>query len=149
MLTIKKGNLFENDDNLEGLAHGCNLQGYMGAGIAAQFKERFPENYYHYSGVCAAKLYSLGDCYAYLGNEPAIFNLFTQEYPGPCAKYGAILDSVREMIKVADKQDIKLIGLPKIGCGIGGLEWPKVQMILEAVQKLCEPLKIDMIVYEY
>jgi O-acetyl-ADP-ribose deacetylase (regulator of RNase III) len=42
------GDLFENAYHAQALAHGCNCQGSMGAGIAVGFRERYPKMYEEY-----------------------------------------------------------------------------------------------------
>jgi hypothetical protein len=37
------GDLFANDMGAGVFAHGCNCQGSMGAGIAKEFRQRYPE----------------------------------------------------------------------------------------------------------
>jgi hypothetical protein len=45
------GDLFA-DPSLDGLAHGCNCVGAMGAGIAMEFRRRYPEMYLQYKKHC-------------------------------------------------------------------------------------------------
>jgi O-acetyl-ADP-ribose deacetylase (regulator of RNase III) len=54
-MTIKyvTGDLFVNRHQAEALAHGCNCQGAMGAGIAVGFRERYPRMYEEYLLITA------------------------------------------------------------------------------------------------
>ncbi len=49
------GDLFANDYQAQALAHGCNCQGSMGAGIAVGFREHYPAMYEEYHRRCKAK----------------------------------------------------------------------------------------------
>ena len=46
----KTGNLF--DSGYHAIGHGVNCRGIMGAGIAVEFKDRFPKNYQEYVTKC-------------------------------------------------------------------------------------------------
>jgi O-acetyl-ADP-ribose deacetylase (regulator of RNase III) len=50
-----KGDLFANRFKAQALAHGCNCQGSMGAGIATGFRDRYPEMYAEYRRRCKAQ----------------------------------------------------------------------------------------------
>ena len=50
MITFKQGNLLESDADC--LVNTVNCEGYMGKGIAYQFKTRFPENNRLYVKEC-------------------------------------------------------------------------------------------------
>lgn len=126
------GDLF--DANLPALAHGCNCRGAMGAGIANVFKDKYPNMYTQYKSVCFRTDFQPGDVFIWVpekAGDPIIFNLATQFNPGPDAKYSHIAISLNQAIIEAKKWDIKVIGLPRIGCGIGGLDWNIVKTILE------------------
>lgn len=53
MIEIKKGNLIRSD--VEALVNTVNCFGYMGKGVALQFKQAFPENFTAYQQACKAK----------------------------------------------------------------------------------------------
>ena len=50
MTEIAKGNLLEAD--VEALVNTVNCVGFMGKGIALQFKQAFPENFVAYEAAC-------------------------------------------------------------------------------------------------
>ena len=52
MIALVKGNLLETD--AEALVTTVNCEGYMGKGIALQFKKAFPENFEAYRQACRA-----------------------------------------------------------------------------------------------
>jgi O-acetyl-ADP-ribose deacetylase (regulator of RNase III) len=127
-IRVQEGDLF--DSGLPALAHGCNAQGVMGAGIAAQFRSRYPEMYREYRKWCHETLPSLGDVFVWTGDDVTIFNLITQVDPGPEARSEAVAMAVANMLDYAEAAGIPEIGLPWIGCGIGGLKISVVRNIL-------------------
>src|ERR1700719_268549 len=50
MIKLTSGNLLES--NVEALVNTVNCDGYMGKGIALQFKQAFPKNYKAYDKAC-------------------------------------------------------------------------------------------------
>lgn len=135
------GDLFRS--GLPALAHGCNTQGAMGAGIAKEFRRRWPEMYEAYRERCRAGEFRLGGVFVW-GTDPVIFNLATQPRPGPSATLDAIASAVQAMLDSAADLGIAKIGLPRLGAGLGGLDWSKVADCLDRVAGQSD---IELIVY--
>lgn len=131
------GDLFVNRVGADAFAHGCNLQGSMGAGIAKGFRERYPEMYEEYRQRCIAepRRFNLGDSFFWRAlDQPSVFNLGTQERYWRCrASYEAIEGALKNMRDQADEMGIRTIAIPQIGTGYGGLSWKKVRAIIEGV----------------
>lgn len=131
------GDLFVNRFGANALAHGCNCQGSMGAGVAVGFRERYPAMYEEYRRRCKAepRAFNLGD--AWLWKEPGkpwVFNLGTQEgYWRSRATYEAVRESLTKMREQADAEQVGSVAIPRIGAGLGGLSWKKVRQVIEEV----------------
>lgn len=142
MLEIK-GNLLDFFDDaqlcinagippIEIMVHGANCQAVMGAGIAAQIKSRYPEMF---AVDTKANVYAPGDIRR-LGGYSAIqmanrkigINLYSQFYGGSNADLCAIRLGLK---KINNRFPGFTIGLPLIGCGIGGLKWDDVKKVIE------------------
>lgn len=131
MIEYIEGDLFASDSR--GLAHGCNTRGVMGAGIALEFAHRYPGMYAFYQRQCQRGGFTLGRVLPWFThNNKTIFNLATQDLPGPHADLNALRTSVTTMLKLAEGEhfEIDRIALPRIGCGIGGLDWNDVEAVL-------------------
>ena len=131
------GDLFANRFKAQALAHGCNCQGSMGAGIATGFRDRYPEMVAEYRRRCKAepREFNLGDAFLWkTEDQPWVFNLGTQEgYWHARASYEAIETALETMKKQAIEENIASIAAPRIGTGYGGLSWKKVRAIIERV----------------
>lgn len=116
------------------VAHGCNCMGAMDAGLAKAIKAKFPE-------ACAADLATLrgdrgklGTCSFALverdGRALTIVNAYTQfDYRGrgPLVDY----DAVRKcMAWIKERHAGRRIGLPLIGAGLAGGDWPRIAAII-------------------
>lgn len=129
---IENGDIFK-VNNLRNYAHGCNCVGAMGKGIALQFKKMFPHMYREYKKLCDSGDYKLGDIFVYEYGNGYIFNLATQSTWKTKADLEAIKSSFVKMLEFAKNESIKNITLPKIGAGLGGLNWDKVKQVIEEV----------------
>lgn len=132
IIYIEYGNIFDLRD-IQNYAHGCNCAGAMGKGIALQFKDRFPEMYIEYKTLCKKGLFSLGDIYTYNYEKGIVFNLGTQKTWKTKADLEAIEKALEKMLSFAQKNNIYKIALPKIGAGLGGLNWDDVKSVLNKV----------------
>jgi O-acetyl-ADP-ribose deacetylase (regulator of RNase III) len=131
------GDLFANRFHVQVLAHGCNCQGSMGAGIATGFRDRYPAMHAEYRRLCKAapRQFNLGDAFLWKADaQPWVFNLGTQEGVWHArASYQAIEAALQMMRQQADREGITRIAMPRIGAGYGGLSWKKVRAIIESV----------------
>lgn len=136
MISYHQGDLFQS--GVGALAHGCNCMGFMGAGIAAQFRSRWPAMYRAYQARCHANDFLPGDVMTWepsLKGEPYVFNLATQMRTGPEARTWMITAAVGAMIHTAIYDyGIHDIALPWIGCGIGGLTREDLNLCLRPYQ---------------
>jgi O-acetyl-ADP-ribose deacetylase (regulator of RNase III) len=139
----RNGSLFESDAGY--LAHGVNCEGVMGAGIATLFRARFPYMYAQYKADCEAGIVKPGNYDVvradFNGREVMVVNLATQDKPGANASYEWLAEAIvpfanRAMAPENVARHGKVVAIPEIGCGIGGLEWPVVEEILIATEML-------------
>jgi O-acetyl-ADP-ribose deacetylase (regulator of RNase III) len=152
---IIKGDLFDPSHEFEALAQGVNTFGVMGAGIAVPFREKYPEMFESYRDLCSRHgqtLAGLAHIYHPLpelstieqndqgatifhipDTDPIIYNLFSQIAPGKNADYSLLQTAAILMRQDAENNLLDKVGMPWIGCGIGGLEKHNVQAILSTV----------------
>lgn len=133
-MIVKSGNLFDTDAMFIG--HGVNTHGLMGAGIAREFRTRFPKNYALYKKFCDNKSLVPGKVFAFSENGMTIFNMATQDNPGQFARYEWVESAADHAVRVAHAiaDGPTKIAVPAIGCGIGGLDWNRVGAILETTE---------------
>ncbi len=131
------GDLFANEHQTQAFAHGCNCQGSMGAGIAKEFRARYPQMFEQFRAKCKAnpREFNLGDAWLWKSEaDPWVFNLGTQEEIWHArASYQAIETALTAMKTMALSEGLRSIAMPRIGVGYGGLSWKKVKAIVERV----------------
>lgn len=148
-IIYKKGNLINASE--DAIAHGCNIQGVMGSGVAKDIKENFPYAYEMYKLLCDEKEAYLGEIQPILASHRNIFkvviNCFTQEFYGrdntKYVDYDAIRSCMREINKLIKNIEKKSVAMPKIGAGLGGGDWTIISQIIEE-----ELIDIQPVVYE-
>ena len=123
------------------IAHGCNCQKMMGAGIAGQIAKQFPEAYEIDKKDIRTPTQRLGDMTTWFGPNFTVANLYTQYNGGKDLNYYALALSLYKLNK---KFKGNKIGIPLIGCGIAGGEWPIVKAIIQKELKDCD---VTVVIY--
>jgi len=147
-MKYSKGNLLEAP--VEALVNTVNTVGVMGKGIALQFKEAFPSNYSAYQKACKDKWLQPGKLLVFreqtINGEKIIINFPTKTEWFQKSKYEYIESGLKELVEVIEREKIKSIAIPPLGCGNGGLKWETVKAMIE---KYLKPLnEVNIIVYE-
>lgn len=120
------------------IAHGCNCQGKMGAGVAKTVKEHWPEAYAQYkkhirigldSGLHRKDLLGNAQIVNVAPHRDDLFvaNCFTQEFYGRekgkvYADLHSVWGAVGTAIIFAERAGLPFY-MTKIGCSLGGLNW--------------------------
>lgn len=135
---------------VQALVNTVNTYGVMGKGIALQFRERFPQNYLAYKKACETGQIQVGKMFVFkeqtLQGEKVIINFPTKKHWRHKSQYSYIEEGLQDLVKVLKEEKIQSVALPPLGCGNGGLEWPKVkQMIVKHLSVLSD---IEIVVYE-
>lgn len=127
------------------IAHGVNTKGAMGAGIAKGFKERWPDMYEEYRRQCKSGELAPGGMMGWIPEDgPTIYNVASQDFPGPNAKLEWLSAGIYNALRDADSRGYDRIAVPMIGAGIGGLQWPEVEAFLRG---LAEQSPVDIEVW--
>ncbi|ACV79076.1 macro domain-containing protein [Nakamurella multipartita] len=144
-LPIGNGNVVERSGDLfrsgaDAIAHGVNTFGLMGAGVALGARTRFPQAYREYRGWCRTGRLLPGGAHIWVppagADLPILVNLASQDRPGPHARLDWMTEALhaaeRTLVELSDRRPGWRLALPRIGCGIGGLDWSQVCPVLDA-----------------
>lgn len=142
--TFVKGDLFAAPD-LHAFAHGCNAAGHMDAGVSVAFKKRWPAMFEEYERRCKDRRFQLGDVLVWSDGETTVYTLCTQQNWKTPSKLAALVRGLEKTLALAAHAGILRIGLPRIGAGVGGLDWGRVK---KALTELGEPSAIELVVFE-
>jgi O-acetyl-ADP-ribose deacetylase (regulator of RNase III) len=127
------------DAPVDAIGHGVNCFGAMGSGIAVAFRQKFPEMYEKYKLMCDEAFLKPGMVYPWLdrthfdGQNLFIFNIASQFRPGADANLDYLESGLLYCRFYMRQRGLKHLALPRIGAGIGGLEWDDVVFVAEDV----------------
>jgi O-acetyl-ADP-ribose deacetylase (regulator of RNase III) len=125
-LPVLFGDLIRSDEPV--IAHGCNTQGRMGAGIASQIAAAYPLVLNENRRAVAKRQFVPGSAQLVICNpKRSVFNLATQDAPGPHARNQWVHLAFRNMAERCAVENIERVAIPEIGCGLGGLNWADVE----------------------
>lgn len=133
MIRITEGNLLQAE--AEALVNTVNCVGYMGKGIALQFKQAFPANFRSYAAACKAGEVQPGRMLVHDNGRIAlphyIINFPTKRHWRSPSRLEDIRDGLQALIGEVRQRGIRSIALPPLGCGLGGLDWQVVRPLIE------------------
>jgi O-acetyl-ADP-ribose deacetylase (regulator of RNase III) len=123
-MKVINADIFENTEGL--IIHGTNCSGGFGSGVAGQIRQRYPEVYEKFKTVPHGEA-TLGRLQIIDVTESlSIGNAFTQlNYGYDGQKYAspkAIEKALHRAFLWCELVGRSLLA-PKIGCGLGGLDW--------------------------
>jgi len=134
-----KGDLIEMFKNGEFslIAHGANCLSTMGAGIALQLAENFPEVPKVDKESALPPFYKLGDYSVAQTEYGTILNFYTQLKPGSNFEYSALKSCLKKLSIEALKSDSYIeLAVPQIGAGIGAGDWAIIKQLLDMQENL-------------
>ena len=129
MFSYMTGDLLKSD--AEALVNTVNCEGYMGKGIAYQFKLQFPKNNEAYKKACQNGELRPGKLHYSAENGKIIINFPTKDKWREKSKIEYIDIGLSALIELIIKLSIKSIAIPPLGSGNGGLIWHEVKKIIE------------------
>ena len=133
MIDISKGNILEAD--AEALVNTVNCIGFMGKGIALQFKQAFPANFKAYEAACHAGQVVPGRMFIFdngrLINPRYVINFPTKRHWRGKSRITDIRSGLKALIDDVRRLGVQSIAIPPLGCGLGGLDWREVRPMIE------------------
>lgn len=132
-ITYVNGDIFS--AAVEALVNPVNCMGTMGAGLAKQFKHKFPGNFAHYKDQCSKGFIMPGvvDFFrtGYRDYHNFIINFPTKLHWKNPSQLVYIDKGLRHVKDLIEQYEIISIALPELGCGLGGLDFKDVKPLIE------------------
>jgi len=132
MIHYKKGDVTEATEQV--IAHGVNCTGHFGSGVAGAIKRNHP---YVREQYLSLSEHILGTCQFVEYAGRIWVNAHTQQDNGYDGKQYADLTAVAYcLVSIAEYMRDNLlttIAMPKIGCGLGGLDWEQVEILVQNI----------------
>jgi len=126
------------------LAHGVNMQGKFGKGLALEIRRRMPAVYEDYMKAYTAGQLTLGHVvFTQLPNDVHVASIVTQQYYGKDPKTRFMLPSalctgLSRTITYGRRRNLHVY-MPQIGAGLGHVPWEETEQHL--IETIGENLK--------
>lgn len=122
------GDMFESGADC--LINTVNCEGFMGKGVAYQFKMRFPMNNNEYVKACKSGSLRIGTIHYCVENGVTIINFPTKDRWREKSKMKYIETGMSEFVGLLPQLGVSRIAIPPLGCGNGGLAWDEVKRVI-------------------
>jgi len=147
MIEIKKGNIFTT--NCHTIVNTINTVGVMGAGIAYEFKLRFPEMFEKYKYFCDKEQIDIGNLWIYKltkfdnENYEYILNFPTKQHWKYPTKIEYLERGLQKFIDTYKQKKILSIAFPLLGASKGGLsEKQSISIMKRYLEQVDIPVEI-------
>ena len=125
------GNIF--NMQTQALVNPVNTVGVMGAGLALEFKRKFPQNFLRYKLACASGDFGIGKVLTTAEKGKIIINLPTKEHWRNPSQLFYVKSGLDALVEFVRKERIESVALPLLGCGLGGLDFFEVKTLMDEI----------------
>lgn len=141
MITFVKGNIF--DSNCQTIVNPVNCVGVMGAGLALQFRNRYPSMFTAYKAQCNSRNLRIGSLYLYTDTTPWVLCFPSKDHWRDPSRLQYIESGLKAFVATYEDYGITSIAFPPIGAGLGGLNAADVKHLMH--QYLADlPIRVDI-----
>jgi O-acetyl-ADP-ribose deacetylase (regulator of RNase III) len=140
---IKSGNIFTTQ--CKTIVNTVNCFGVMGAGIAYEFKIRYPKMFETYKSQCEQKIIKTGKLYYYeLSNDKSVINFPTKDHWRRESKIEYLTTGLDFFVANYKAMKIESIAFPLLGAANGGID-PDVSLnIMRDYLSHCNDIDIEI-----
>lgn len=144
MLELKTGNIFTT--SCQTIVNTINCTGVMGAGIALEFRFRYPEMYLKYRDLCEESKIDIGMLWIYKAQDKWILNFPTKKNWKHPSREEYLHEGLKKFVSTYKEKGIDSIAFPLLGADKGGID-PEVS--LKIMTSYLNDLDIRIEVYKY
>lgn len=144
MITYVTGDIFKSKAQV--ITNTVNCVGVMGKGLAYEFKKRYPEMFEDYKKRCEAQEVLPGKPYLWENENVQVLNFPTKRHWREDTRLSDIDDALKFLAENYAQMGITTLALPPLGCGLGGLDWSEVKVLIE--KYLGSIIDLEVFVYE-
>jgi O-acetyl-ADP-ribose deacetylase (regulator of RNase III) len=148
MIQYKTGDILAED--AEALVNTVNCVGFMGRGIALEFKRAWPENFTAYAAACRRHEVQPGRMFVFenkaLTGPRYIINFPTKRHWRGKSRIEDIEAGLSALVTEVKRRGIQSIAIPPLGAGLGGLDWADVRPRIERAMR--ELPDVGVVVFE-
>jgi O-acetyl-ADP-ribose deacetylase (regulator of RNase III) len=143
MITYLANDLFESPAQV--LVNAINTVGAMGKGIALEFKRKYPDMFSEYQRLCKSGAFDIGQLWLYKSPDKWVLNFPTKRDWRDKSQLEYIEIGLKRFVEIYEMEGITSISFPRLGCGLGGLNWEhEVRPLME---RYLGALPIEVIIH--
>jgi O-acetyl-ADP-ribose deacetylase (regulator of RNase III) len=148
MIKFLQGDILQ--ANAQALVNTVNCVGFMGRGIALQFRRAYPENFKVYERACKHGELEPGQILVYttgqLTGPKYVVNFPTKRHWRGKSRVEDIDAGLVALVDDVRRLGIRSIAIPPLGCGLGGLDWADVRPRIERAFAAFDD--VEVLIYE-
>lgn len=132
MIHYVAGDIFTS--SAEALVNPVNTTGVMGAGLAREFRRRFPDAYIAYAEACRRGKVQIGRVFVYDRGRAFpryILHFPTKRHWRNPSRMEYIEKGLDDLVRVVHLLGVRHVAVPALGAGLGGLRWDDVRALME------------------
>jgi O-acetyl-ADP-ribose deacetylase (regulator of RNase III) len=142
-----EGNILEATTQV--VVNTVNCEGFMGKGLALQFKKNFPDMFNDYKLKCKEGQIGIGRLHLYKNSlRYWILNFPTKDQWRQKSKLEYIEKGLMEFKNKYKEWGITSIAFPRLGCQQGGLDWSDVKLVMEKNLSDLPGLQVEIFSYK-
>jgi O-acetyl-ADP-ribose deacetylase (regulator of RNase III) len=146
-VTYVEGNILEAKTQV--VVNTVNCEGFMGKGLALQFKKNFPDMFKEYKLLCQEGKIVIGKLHLYKNSlRYWILNFPTKDHWRQSSKLEYIEKGLLEFSIKYQEWGITSIAFPRLGCQQGGLDWIDVKPLMEKYLGNLSELRVEIFSYK-
>lgn len=143
-LKVIKGNIFTSQ--CQTLVNTINCVGVMGAGIALEYRLRYPAMYSRYVTLCKEQKIDIGLLWIFKSSDKWVLNFPTKKHWKAPSEESFLHTGLKKFIQTYRERGITSIAFPLLGADRGGIAQSKS---LEIMRQYLSNIDIDVEIYEY
>ena len=128
MITYTHTPLFQTQ--AQTIAIPVNIIGIMGAGVALEAKQRFPEILSLYAKLCRDHVLTVDAPQCVIANGQQLLLIATKKAYHFPSRIEYIDSGLSYLSQNYEEMGITSLSLPQLGCGRGNLEWEDVKLVM-------------------
>lgn len=143
-MKVIKGNIFKS--KCQTIVNAVNCVGVMGAGIAYEYKLRYPEMYKTYTILCKNKMLHTGSLSIFKSEDKWILNFPTKFHWKDKSRIEYLEQGLQKFVDTYKEKKITSVAFPLLGTGNGGIS---EDTAIDIMKKYLEKCEIKVEVYRY
>lgn len=143
-MKIIQGNIF--NTKCQTIVNTVNCVGIMGAGIALEYKLRYPSMFDQYVQYCEQGVIDIGKLWIYKSPDKWVMNFPTKKHWKFPSEIEYLQLGLEKFVSTYKEKGIESIAFPLLGADKGGLD---SNVVLELMQEYLGNLDCEIEIYQY